>query len=170
MESLFSERQSFRQIWLWLILLIVNCLFAYVAFKQIVNGFEFGEKPMSNTMLIISIIGSLLLSFFFFYMRLDTEVKKDGIYYRLFPFQLKFKNVEWTELSHLYVRIYSPLAEYGGWGIRIGLFGKGRAFNVSGNSGLQLIYKGGKRFLLGTQKAKELESVLRQLDKLTEAA
>jgi len=45
----------------------------------------------------------------------------------------------------------------------LGLFGKGRALNMSGNMGLQLELKDGKKLLIGTQKFEELEQLLQKI-------
>ncbi|MBX2959059.1 MAG: hypothetical protein KF732_03800 [Flavobacteriales bacterium] len=66
----------------------------------------------------------------------------------------------------MYVRQYSPLTEYGGWGIRLGLFGKGTAYNVSGNKGLQLEFTNNKKLLIGTNKPNELTETLTKIGKL----
>jgi hypothetical protein len=58
-----------------------------------------------------------------------------------------------TELSKYEIRTYQPIREYGGWGIRYGSSGK--AYNISGNTGMQLELKDGTRILLGTQKPEE---------------
>src|SRR5688572_2922482 len=42
-----------------------------------------------------------------------------------------------------YARGYHPIREYGGWGIRIG--GGGRAFNMRGDHGVQLVLRSGQR-------------------------
>lgn len=57
--------------------------------------------------------------------KLQTVIKTDGIYVRFFPIHIAFRKYSWDKLSKVYVRTYSPLAEYGGWGLRLGLFGKG---------------------------------------------
>ena len=56
--------------------------------------------------------------------------------------------------------------EYGGWGLRYGFFGKGRALNVSGNTGLQIEFNNGKRLLIGTNKPRELKEVLTKLNQI----
>ena len=99
----------------------------------------------------------------FFLLKLETEVRSDGLYARYFPFHIKFKRFAADELSEYYARRYKPIREYGGWGIRCGLFGKGRACNVSGNKGVQLVFKGGKRLLIGSHKAEELENAIRSI-------
>jgi hypothetical protein len=44
--------------------------------------------------------------------------------------------------------------------------GKNRAFNATGNIGLQLVFKDGKKLLIGTQKPAEIEAVLASLGKM----
>ena len=68
------------------------------------------------------------------------------------------------DLSEYYARTYRPIWEYGGWGIRCS-FGKGKAYNVSGNKGVQLVFKSGKRLLIGSQRADELEEALSKLER-----
>jgi len=49
-------------------------------------------------------------------------------------------------LRKSYVRQYSALSEYGGWGLRYGIFGNGTAFNISGNKGLKLEFSNNKKY------------------------
>ena len=162
-EVLFLERQKFKQWWLWLILLGVNALFLSGLIKQVIGGQPFGDEPMSNTGLIIATGFTFLLTLFFLNLRLDTIIRKDGIYVRFFPFHIKFKYFAWDTLTKSYVRKYSAVSEYGGWGLRLGVFGKGRAYNVSGNKGLQLERNNNQKLLIGTNKPDELMEILNQL-------
>jgi hypothetical protein len=68
--------------------------------------------------------------------------------------------IPWSDIDQIYVREYSPLAEYGGWGIRYSR--NGRAYNVRGNKGIQISKKNGKRILLGTQHPDEVAIALRK--------
>jgi len=165
-EILFTERQKFKQWWLWLILLGINGLFLFGVFKQVIGGQQFGDKPMSNAGLLIATGLTIALTLLFVNFRLDTTVKMDGIYVRFFPFHLKFKYYPWNSLTKSFVRQYSPLTEYGGWGLRIGLFGKGTAFNVSGDKGLQLEFTNKKKLLIGTNKPDELTETLNKIGQL----
>lgn len=165
-EILFSEKQKFKQCWLWLILLGINGLFLFGVFKQIIGGQQFGDKPMSNAGLLIVTGLTIALTILFINFRLDTTIKKDGIYVRFFPFHLKFKYYNWDSLTKSFVRQYSPLTEYGGWGLRLGLFGKGTAFNVSGDKGLQLEFTNNKKLLIGTNKPDELTETLNKIGQL----
>jgi len=160
-DILFSEKQKFKQWWIWFILVGINGVLLYTTYRQIILGIPIGENPMSNMGLILTTIFSLLISVLFVNFRLETQIKKEGIYVRFFPFHIKFKYFAWNEIEKLFIRRYKPLMEYGGWGVR-GI-GKSRAFNVSGNMGLQLEMKGGKKLLIGTNKTEELVNVLHNL-------
>lgn len=162
-DILFRERQRFTQWWIWLLLLPVNALFAFGLYKQLILEHPFGDKPMSNEGLAITFGCTVLLSLLFLYTRLDTEIRTDGIYVRFFPFHFKFKRYSWDQLSKIFVRKYHPLTEYGGWGLRLSIFGKGWAYNISGDQGLQLVFTDKRKLLIGTQQSDELTTVLEQL-------
>jgi len=96
--------------------------------------------------------------------RLETEVRTDGLYVRYFPFHRRFRRFDAEDLSECFARKYRPIREYGGWGIRCGWKG-GRAYNVSGNEGVQLVFKNGKRLLIGSKEANKLEAAIRSVMK-----
>jgi len=166
-EILYSEEQRFTQWWLWLILLGVNGELLYGFFQQVIEGEPFGNKPMGNTELLIVQGIILLLTVLFFNFRLETRIKKDGIYVRFFPFHLSFIHFKWEKVAESFVRRYNPILEYGGWGLRFGFFGKGKAYNISGNKGIQLVFTNGRKLLIGTKKPEEVNEVLEKLGRLT---
>lgn len=163
MEVLFTEKQSFRQWWLWLILLLVNSVFVAGLYLQVVRGIPFGNNPLCDGVLMILIGLLVLTSILTYFARLETVIKVDGIYVRFFPFQLSFSFYSWESLSKLYVRKYNPITEYGGWGLRFGVFKQGRALSVSGNHGLQLVFADNKKLLIGTNQPQELQEILEKL-------
>lgn len=138
--TLFTEKQRFTQWWLWLIMILA------VAF-----AFYYEESTLEMAV-------ALIIPIFLFVLNLETEISKEGISVRFFPFHLKKKFFSWDEIAKAEVREYSPLLEYGGWGIRRGK--SGVAYNVKGNMGLQLVLKSGKKILIGTQKTEELKQIL----------
>jgi hypothetical protein len=164
-KPLFSERQKFSQWWLWLILLGINGVFMYGIYTQVINGRPFGDNPMSDQGLGIGFACVLLLTMLFYILRLETIVTEDGVYVRFFPIALKFRKYGWDEIDKAYVRTYSPLGEYGGWGIKGGFSSNGRALNVSGSEGLQLELKHNTKLLIGTRKPKELTETLARINK-----
>ncbi|MCX6243228.1 MAG: DUF6141 family protein [Bacteroidetes bacterium] len=162
-DILFKERQRFKQWWIWLAFLGINALFLYAVYVQVICGKPFGNNPAPDAVLIIIMVMTILLSVFFFSFNLTTVVKDDGIYVRFFPFHFSFRHYSWEMISKAYVRQYNPIGEYGGWGYRLGIFGKGKAWNVSGNKGLQLEFNNKKKLLIGTKKPDELAAVLTKM-------
>lgn len=150
----FKEKQYFRQWWLWLLMSI--------SIVVMILSIYYSKESFSTWDSLIGISVLLLVSLMIFFMNLGTEINETGIYYRFFPFVRGHKL--WEEIDQAYVRKYNPIGEYGGWGIKGG-FGKGRAYNVSGNIGLQLVLKNGKKLLLGTQKPEEVKEVLERMQK-----
>ena len=110
----------------------------------------------------IIIMGGLIALVMF--SKLTTEVSTSGVTFRMTPFHGKPRHVSWDEIESCVVRKYSPLKEFGGWGIRIGM--QGTAYNVKGNMGFQFQTHEGKRILIGTQRPDDLNNVLEHLGKL----
>lgn len=108
-----------------------------------------------------AIIGFLVLMFVsgIFFLRLETRIDAGGVYVKFSPLGFTRKHFAWEEIEEIFVRTYSPIAEYGGWGIR-GL-GRAKAYNVSGNRGIQIVTRAGKRFLIGTNEPATVERVLK---------
>lgn len=165
-QVLFTEKQRFKQWWLWILLFGINGLFLFGAVKQVFMGQPFGDKPASSVVLLIVTGFTLLLSALFFSCRLHTVIKRDGIYVRLLPWQSKFKFYGWETITKSYIRKYAAIKEYGGWGSRAAFFGKGMAFNVSGNMGLQLEFTKGEPLLIGTNKPDELSQALQAIGQI----
>lgn len=161
---LFTEDQRFKQWWVWLIILSMNGFFLSMVYQQLILKKQVGDRPITDSGLLIASGAILLVTLLFFYTRLSTRIKKDGIYVKFFPFHFSYKHYSWEMIEKAYIRTYSPLGEYGGWGLRYSISGKGMAYNVSGNKGLQLELNTGKKILIGTNKAAELEAVLNQLN------
>ena len=116
--------------------------------------------PAVNTGLILSLIITIPVTALFLFMKLETQINEDGIAVKFIPLHSKFRQFNWNEIEQISVRKYSPLGEFGGWGLRYGL--QGKAYNIAGNQGIQIIFKNGKRLLVGTQKPEEAALALKQ--------
>lgn len=97
--------------------------------------------------------------------RLTTLVTEKEVRVRLFPFQFAPKRIPLRDIERAYVRNYSPLMEYGGWGIRWS--SNGRAYNMAGKIGMQLEMINDKKVIIGTQDAENFAKIMAQLGKLT---
>ncbi len=160
--KVFKEEQRFTQLWL-IVLLIVSALMPFVILFS-----EYSKGKMTFNEFITAMFMIVLATGLIFLFKLKTRIDATGIHYQFFPFHFSFKTISWTEINQAYVRKYSPIGDYGGWGIKGGAFwdsGKGKAINVSGDIGIQLELKNGKKLLIGTQKENEAKQVLKTYQK-----
>ena len=156
-QVLFEEVQRFNQWWLWLIILGSIGFAIYTSIQTI----QLDESLFSGTKLSLIIL--IQIPALFYFLMLKTRVEENGIYVRFIPFHWKEIFIAWDQLESCHVRTYSPLGEYGGWGIKYGLGGAGKAYNVSGSQGLQLVFKDGSRLLIGTKKPQELQEIVNKM-------
>ncbi len=162
-EIIFRETQKFKQIWVILILIIILGIWIWGIIQQIILGTPFGNRPVSDTGLILIGLIALFPIVLIIMFKMITEIRKDGIYYRLFPV-MKFKKIKPEEIESWQVTQYNPIKEFGGWGYRFSIRRKGgKAINVNGKMGLRLILKSGKKILLGTQKHEEIEKAMQKI-------
>ncbi len=154
----FHEVQRYTQRWLWLLLITTTLLatlpFAYGIYSQEVLGIPWGNNPGSTGLLVFvllldSAIMSVLLVLFI-KMQLIVEIRNDGIWFRYPPLLYKWKMIAKEEIDRFEIRVYNPVFEFGGWGIKGS--SRNKSFTVSGKTGLQLYLKNGKKVLFGTQK------------------
>ena len=157
--SIFTEVQRFRQWWVWVLVLFASGIAWYGAIHQIVLKKPFGNNPAPDAvMIMIWGIFGVFFPVLFYSLKLYTEVRYDGLYIRFFPLQFHSHKISYAEIKTYEIRTYSALKEYGGYGIRFGKNGK--AYNISGNMGVQFEFQNGKRLLIGTQKPEELIQAL----------
>lgn len=156
-QILFQESQRFSQWWIWTIMIGATVLFIVRMASPDSGGLGHG----STVTIIISSVALVSAIVILGFSKLETEIRTDGIYVRFIPFHRTVKKYAWSDLEMVEVRKYSPIAEYGGWGLR-GV-GKNRAFNISGSTGIQLVTKKGAKLLIGTQRPEDAQAVIQNL-------
>lgn len=164
-KILFQEQQKFTQWWLWLIL-VVSFLYSIFNFtkshkityttNQVNDGFTnyINERHIQidlDTMIPILVILVILL--LFLVLKLSTKITSETLTVRYFPFFSK--TWKWEDIESAIIIKYG----FVGYGIRISLK-YGTVYNVQGNKGLAITLKNGSKYLIGTQKYKELEHVV----------
>lgn len=169
-KILFAETQRFSRGWSWFFLMIavfaVLLPFGYGIYSQEILKVPFGDNPMSTTGLIVFgsvlLIVMVLVLFYFIRSRMETKITKSGVEVLFPPLLNKAKKITADEIQKFEVRNYNAIWEFGGYGIK-SRFQKGLAYIVSGNVGLQLYLKNGKKILIGTQQK---QSVVFALEKM----
>ncbi len=155
-DLIFREVQRFSP-WCYLLLVFV------IVFSAVITLIAVPRQEAVTR--ILSITLPILFSVLFLLLKLETEVRSDGLYVRFFPFHIRYRKFTAEDLSEYYARTYRPILEYGGWGIKWGK--RGKAYNASGNRGVQLVLKNNKRLLIGSQRPEELVDAISSLLKGT---
>lgn len=158
-KILFKEEQSFKNTWMYF--LVIGISVVALIGTTIPIWMSNGSSEGFIGLIIAGITcGGLIVLFSF--SKLTTIIDDKSIYYKYPPFVNSEQKLSREDIKEAYVRQYKPIWEYGGWGYRIRP-GKGKALNVSGNIGLQLVKKGGKALLIGTQKKADMERAIKRL-------
>jgi hypothetical protein len=156
--TLFREKQHMDQWWLRFLVLIPTAVAWWGFGQQIVLGRPFGTHPASNLeMVIIQVLVGVLLPIVVLGANLVVTVMPGRMDLRYFPFARRA--VDLSTIAACEVRSYSPLGDYGGWGIRG--YADDRVWSCRGNRGVQLVFRDGRKFLIGSSRPEELASAIR---------
>jgi len=102
-EPVFREVQRFRQPWVW-------ALLGGIALLMFVLG-----PVLWGGLLVVGAVAGFVYS-----LRLQTEVRADGIYLKLWPLHRSFRRISWSEIERYESIRYRPLRDFGGWGNPLG--------------------------------------------------
>ena len=158
-QPIFREVQHFFRQWIFLLpVAAVTIIVWYEFFQQVVLSNPQGDQPIPDGLAwALTIVFGLGFPAAGLLFSLVTEVRPGELLVRLYPFRKVRIPIEM--ISQAMVRSYSPIREYGGWGVRVNRH-NGRAFNCYGNEGVQLLLSNGTPVLVGTQRAHELLAAL----------
>ena len=157
----FKEEQHFRQKLLWLVILFFPAFSLYGIYEQVMMGNVIGDKPLSDEGVIsFSLLVGLGLPVLFWFMKLKLRVSSEGLHYQFFPIHIKERLIPFEDIKSYKARTYSPIKEFGGWGIRFGF--ESKAYNVSGDKGLQIELTNGRKVLFGSQEHQALTKAMKK--------
>ncbi len=167
----FSESQSFDQLWMKLLMIAISAgaliPLAVACYRQLILGQPWGQQAPSNFVMLYITLAMVLIvvgvNVLVFGSRLETKITSQGIQYRFRPFTNQWKVIHKQQLDKAEVRKYHARKEFGGRGYKFFILNKkGRGLTIKGDQGLQLIFKDGKKLLLGTQRAMEMKIALQK--------
>lgn len=158
----FTEEQKLRQPWLkYAVIPVISVMAVFLlwfAASRFLAGRLSGSSPVTDDSLIgvVLIITTVLLIILFllFRVKLTVSVSDRYLHIRYFPFANR--SIELDEILSSKAVRYKPLREYGGWGIRFSIRGRGMAYTVRGDMGVDIVLKNGKRILIGSARSEEL--------------
>lgn len=146
---MFHESQRFINKGLSFTLFLLVLVFVTVAFLR---GILRGPEIIGPAIMV-------LVAYLFYRLELTVEITNTELLIYFSPFIRR--RIPVSEIQKYETRQYRPIWEFGGWGIRRSWRGKGKAYNVKGNKGVQLELKNGESILIGSQKADALAEAIR---------
>lgn len=156
-SSWYYEEQPMRQWWLLLLIGGIAALQWWGFIQQVLLGRPWGNKPTSNGMMVILwLLIGIGLPISMLYVCLIITVTTEAVHIRYRPFMKR--SIPLANITNVDARTYSPLREYGGWGLRG--WGKRKAYNVSGDRGVDLSLQDGSTVMIGSQRADELAQAI----------
>ena len=168
-DILFHEIQRFRQP-LMLIFVAVSSIppiviVGYGMINQLVFGNSFiGTSDRFLIILgIVSILPAIVGPIVLWFSKLQTQVRRDGLYVRFSPFHFSQRKIPLEKVVSFRALTYRPIWDYVGWGLRFRP--GGRAYNVRGRQGVRLEFDNGKHLLIGSQKSDQLADAIGALSR-----
>lgn len=153
---LFTEEQQFRQPWIVASIIVGDVISVVVLWFALTGIAGVGrDQAVAGTAAFAAV--ALLFGWLMLGSKMITEVRGGSVTVRSWPILMR-RVIPIDQITGCEARTYSPLREYGGWGIRFGRSGK--AYNMIGNRGVQLEIAPTERLLIGSQRADELASVI----------
>lgn len=129
-------------------------------FKQVKIMYPSDSEILSDwvTWLVIILTG-LIVPIIFLLSQQVTKISKNRVYITCIPFWKTSFALD--DIKDCYIREFKPLAEFGGWGIRIGLDGVIAYTSYGTNKGIQFELKSGKKVLIGSSKINTFNAVIK---------
>ena len=161
-KQLFKEEQKFSTPWIFLVIFPALALLIFLLKYDEWKGgtIDLSDKDEIIGLIIMGVSFFIMmtgLTILFYKMKLITRITPDGIYFRYPPIINKEKFISKTEISSYEVRKYNPTREYSGHGVKKGRKNAGRAYTVSGRTGLQLYLTDSRKILIGTHRKEALK-------------
>ncbi|MBN7817903.1 hypothetical protein [Algoriphagus pacificus] len=151
----FNESQSYRGTWI-MYLIILTELPVLILLLVL---FSMNDDKQEMGIALAVVLGAVGLSLtLILNVRLETRIDDYGVSYRYFPFIRNWRKIEKAQISSIRVINYSPITDYGGWGLKGNKTAK--AYSILGDEGILIDIGKKKKIMIGTSKAKELRVYL----------
>jgi hypothetical protein len=111
--------------------------------------------------ILMSVIAGLLLTII---GGLRTFVTSDTVKIRFGILRIRILNIKTADITHIDIHEFSPLKDFGGYGIRFG--GGMKAYFLEGNRGVKLTLANGKKYLIGSYNPDNLADAIRSVSEV----
>jgi hypothetical protein len=144
----YEERSG----WSWWVHLLLLLVFLSVVWPVVGSSGEGGSTAAGDKAAFLLLLGmGFPVLFYTFLGSLRTRVFSDAVEMTWGPAEVIRKRIPVEKIRAVQTVTYSPLREFGGWGIRAG-GGKKKAWNIRGNRAILLTLEDGTRFYLGSDR------------------
>ena len=150
-EIIYQEKSSMK---LWAFILIPILSVVVLLDVLINNSPKFTQNPEAQWTIIIPILVFLLL----YFIQLEWKFTESDFRYRFFPFIIKERIIQYSDIQNMSVMKINPLLEFGGWGLRRGQLGK--AYTTDGNLIIHIELKSGQKLNFTVKNNIEVERVI----------
>lgn len=139
---------------------VMSAGFLTAAFAIVREGLSAspGDATVALAVAALLVLGPLAMWLLFGHLR--VQVGRQGMRLGFGTLPILRKTVPFSEIREIEPVRYSPLRDFGGWGIRFGLGGK-RAWTIRGNRAVRLTLSDGKRLYVGSPHPERLAEALR---------
>ncbi|HEY6203606.1 MAG TPA: hypothetical protein VI056_11250 [Candidatus Limnocylindria bacterium] len=134
---------------------LIAVILSVVAVIVLVSLLSSGAGTLRTAVVTLGALGlvaALLLA-----ASLETTVDREAITVA-FHFLWPKRRIPLSDVRKGEATKYSPLLDYGGYGVRLGFHG--RAWSVSGDEGVLVEANDGSHVMIGSQRPKELEAAI----------
>lgn len=154
-NRVFNEEQTYRGTWIIYLILLFELPTIVLL---LVFYFRAEDKSEMGTALIVVVSTLLLIFLLILNLKLETRIDDKGVSFRYFPFIRNWRLIEKDRILSIQVIKYSPITDYGGWGLKGNKTAK--AYSILGDEGILISTGERKKIMIGTSKAKELRVFL----------
>ena len=150
----FVYWQSQNPLWMNVVTIIVPVIMVVAAVVM------FEEQPWFSLLYLILAITFALLN-----GGMRTTITRDNVSVRLGLMSWRVLRIKTSEILAVEVYEFSPLKDFGGYGVR---FGKGMfAFYLKGGRGVKLTLRNGMKYLIGADHPEQMAVVVKAVSKQT---
>lgn len=149
----FNESQTYRGTWVAYLILLIELPTFLLLLTLFFNAEDKSEIGIALALTVVILGGVLLL---IFNIQLETRIDDRGVSFRFFPFVRSWKNFQPGQIKSIEVINYSPISDFGGWGMKGNSVTK--AYSVLGDEGLLIDIGEKKKIMIGTANSKELKT------------
>jgi hypothetical protein len=144
----FHEVQPLRQQRLFVVILIVVAVIVLAVLST-------GASRLLGAVIALGSLG--LVAALILTASLETTVDGDAVTVA-FHFLWPKRRIRISDVRKAEATRYSPLLDYGGYGVRFGF--RGWAWSVSGDEGVLVETNDGSRLMIGSRRPKDLEAAI----------